>query len=527
MKKLLLLLMFAQSALAQFGLPTDSNDLTVSIRPSECYASDTIKTCLQVQNQNIVDNFNVKVLFRTKDHPSDHYLLNMIPASTLHPSVSLNYTSLGVELEIDTLLSGVSQEVCFLEKISTTQANHQITNSAVILDYENCHLIVPDLGCSRVGDFDLTNNATHETYYLDSLCLHPNPKSEISVKFTDNSCLGTGQMRSCFEVSNLSNLWEGPVEVAFYPPIESVPATFSGMNSNRISNLHTVNNGVEVFTIDHMTPNETLGFCFDFKVDANTRLNAMWVYVHFQDWRTESNRDNNSDTLSNQWPDSCFTSIHRKYAVGGDGALAIGTGSITYKIEYSNTTNHTVNEVRIKDQLDPNYFIGNWISDVSGQPSNPWHTINNGAIDFSVTTNLQPGETGYVQFKAYLIDSLQFRDTLRNKAQICFDQDSTCAWTNTALNYGGWGPSATESILQAGWRISPNPAKGIIHLDFGTHEKNIRFIQIIDVSGRTCKRIHVPADGKDQLEIDLTDLPAGIYLMTDDRGNNRRLMINK
>lgn len=79
--------------------------------------------------------------------------------------------------------------------------------------------------------------------------------------------------------------------------------------------------------------------------------------------------------------------------------------------------------------------------------------------------------------------------------------------------------------------ISPNPATDIVSVRFFLSDQNAATLSIIDVNGRTVREWnHVSSAGVNSVDIDVKDIPSGIYVLqlkSGSQSQNTRLMIAK
>ncbi len=78
------------------------------------------------------------------------------------------------------------------------------------------------------------------------------------------------------------------------------------------------------------------------------------------------------------------------------------------------------------------------------------------------------------------------------------------------------GVSIKEQNLEEIFTISPNPNSGFINLQFTIYEQGFTIIDLFDVSGVKVKSIinEIRTPGTYEMEIDLNDIPVGIYFCT-------------
>lgn len=75
--------------------------------------------------------------------------------------------------------------------------------------------------------------------------------------------------------------------------------------------------------------------------------------------------------------------------------------------------------------------------------------------------------------------------------------------------------------LLAGVELYPNPNKGEFKVNMGSHQGDVH-IRISDLGGRSLRQLDFPSGLEQELNIDITDLPAGVYLVSVSTDNGSR-----
>jgi hypothetical protein len=78
-----------------------------------------------------------------------------------------------------------------------------------------------------------------------------------------------------------------------------------------------------------------------------------------------------------------------------------------------------------------------------------------------------------------------------------------------------------KNTVTKGMRIFPNPATDQV---FVQRDAYATVLKLSDAKGRILKTVIL--DGQETIGVDIQNIPAGIYLLTDDAGNHQKLIVN-
>ncbi len=187
---------------------------------------------------------------------------------------------------------------------------------------------------------------------------------------------------------------------------------------------------------------------------------------------------------------------------------------LTYTVRFQNTGNDTAFKVVVVDTLSPHLDVA---SIRLGASSHPF-SFHIGAADALVWTfnNImlpdsgadEPGSHGYFKYSVRLKPGLAAGTQIPNRAGIYFDFNTPVA-TNTVVSV--LSASADVETLHAADAVAlyPNPARDRLYVRADMRPGAAVTVQ--DLLGRTLRTF--AHDGSGAMEIDLSALPAGAYLL--------------
>ncbi len=194
---------------------------------------------------------------------------------------------------------------------------------------------------------------------------------------------------------------------------------------------------------------------------------------------------------------------------------------LEYKIRFQNTGNDTAFTVVIRDTLDANLNIFTVNSGVASHAydfeildSRVLQWTFNDILLVDSTTN-EPESHGFVTFSVSLNPNLPYGTQIFNDAGIYFDFNEPVITNEVLRTVYDFNPlllnnPIEESIFEIG--IYPNPAKDFVKIEFSPLLEETELL-IVNIMGEVlCSRI-VEA-GVENLEIELNDIPKGVYLIS-------------
>jgi uncharacterized repeat protein (TIGR01451 family) len=195
---------------------------------------------------------------------------------------------------------------------------------------------------------------------------------------------------------------------------------------------------------------------------------------------------------------------------GITGDIAPGT-MLTYTVHFQNTGNAPAIHVNIIDTLESDLDLST-LQILSASHQMNFYRTNDNILKFEFlninlpdSTNDEPNSHGRVVFKVRAKSGLTPGTEINNTAHIFFDFNPAIV-TNTTLNTIEQ-PLAVAELKQSFFRIFPNPASDIAFIQ--SSDSFSGNIELIDVRGAMVKLI--PALGKNQISIDLSELASGVY----------------
>ena len=196
-----------------------------------------------------------------------------------------------------------------------------------------------------------------------------------------------------------------------------------------------------------------------------------------------------------------------------------------YTINFQNTGTAPAQDVFIEDQLSQ-YL--DWSSfEVVSKSHNMFYSVDaSGLLVLTFpqiwlpdSTSNEPLSKGYVAFKIKESLTVPLNQPIENTAYIYFDLNPAIV-TNTTININtSLGINSGNSI---DLKLYPNPTSGLILIE---SSEIIGEITVYDLSG---KRVYFQNNSDVQLQIDLSDLNKGMYLIkvsTDNSIINRRVIL--
>lgn len=220
-------------------------------------------------------------------------------------------------------------------------------------------------------------------------------------------------------------------------------------------------------------------------------------------------------------------------AVSPGGLLALDDTVLTYTVRFQNTGNDTAFNVLIRDTIDTDLDIFSF--EMVGA-SHPYvlDAETPGVILFHFPgimlpdSNInEPASHGHLVYRIRLKDGLPLGTEIRNTAAIYFDYNAPVITNTTVSTYGlvSVDPSAGG---RPDFAIFPNPASDAAVLRLGYGWSGMAGVSVMDMGGRTLLRYQLDADAGSEQQLQLGDLPAGLYMVecrTETRRSVRRLVI--
>jgi len=198
--------------------------------------------------------------------------------------------------------------------------------------------------------------------------------------------------------------------------------------------------------------------------------------------------------------------------------VKVGTRELRYHIEFENTGNDFARRAEVIDSIDKKLplhemvFVSSSHSDKMRiiVKNNVIHWVFEG-INLAGATPEKKGGTGYITFKAKIIDNWPTNYTINNKAYIFFDYQDPIV-TNVA-----WVSQKDTTVdipilinTKEAFKVYPNPANQSLTVE----NKSESFIkaEILNILGQKVKAFELSS--KQSFTLPMEDLAIGIYFLT-------------
>lgn len=196
--------------------------------------------------------------------------------------------------------------------------------------------------------------------------------------------------------------------------------------------------------------------------------------------------------------------------------------TLNYRIRFQNTGTDTAFLVVILDTLSDNLDLLS-IRNVRSSHPMQMSILPGRILQFAFTNILLPDSNvnelashGYVSFEIDLEDGLTVGTEITNTAFIYFDQNAAVI-TNTTLNtigelYKTW--LSISDIVNPDNKVAfyPNPTQGVLNFSIDGNLSGLIEVSVISIQGQQILNQHFET-ATEGLQMDLTNLPMGIYLM--------------
>ena len=300
--------------------------------------------------------------------------------------------------------------------------------------------------------------------------------------------------------------------VTYNPALSTnLPTSVSGdtlfWNYNGLSNLSNGAYWNSFISNLHITPN----------VSVNIG-DTLCFYISASVPGTDINPANNVSSLCVPVVNSYDPNIKEASpkGVGAPGYIPSATHELVYTIHFQNTGNAPALDVTVRDSLKQHINPNSLRILASSHTMTPvWEAPGVVAFHFyginlADSASNEPASHGFVSFKVSLDNNLQSGDQIKNTAHIYFDFNPAIV-TNTALNtiHQGMGIEETgnESLS-----VYPNPSDGIytVRLSEKSAQENVS-LTVYTIAGQPVYRKKATSD---LIQIDLSQLPAGLYILS-------------
>jgi len=184
---------------------------------------------------------------------------------------------------------------------------------------------------------------------------------------------------------------------------------------------------------------------------------------------------------------------------------------LTYTVHFQNTGNDTAIVVKVRDTISPKLKMSTFKMISASHPYSL--SISNGNdIEWKFNNIMLPDSganqilsNGYVKYMITPYSNLNVGDSITNNAAIYFDNNAPVI-TNTVVSNIVLLTSTVETEESINFHLYPNPVTGLLTIE--TPLKSI--VEIHNITGQLIKT-HATSDIK--TEIDVSALPAGVYLV--------------
>jgi hypothetical protein len=130
----------------------------------------------------------------------------------------------------------------------------------------------------------------------------------------------------------------------------------------------------------------------------------------------------------------------------------------------------------------------------------------------------EPLSNGFIKFDIKLNLSTRLGDDFANTAGIFFDFNEPVI-TNTVTTTVGYPTGTVDITAPSKIIVIPNPTTGIVHLSSDDTLMDACDVTIYTVQG---SKVHGSQWSKEDAQIDISHLAAGMYIINLDNGNVRR-----
>ncbi len=195
-----------------------------------------------------------------------------------------------------------------------------------------------------------------------------------------------------------------------------------------------------------------------------------------------------------------------------DGKITLADSLLTYKVRFQNTGTGPAVNVIIKDTLDSDLNLASLRPLMA---SHPYSTSLAGNVITFTFSNImlpdsnanEPESHGFVQYNIKRKSGLGYGTVVDNSASIYFDFNEPIKTNTVTSTYFNFVSSVQDLETVSTVFLYPNPASQKVNV---VASEQINVLVITDISGATLKKF-LPAAVS--LEIDLSELPAGIYFI--------------
>jgi uncharacterized repeat protein (TIGR01451 family) len=202
-------------------------------------------------------------------------------------------------------------------------------------------------------------------------------------------------------------------------------------------------------------------------------------------------------------------------------------GNLVYQINFQNLGNDTAYRVVVVDTLSPNLRLETFELITASHDVNI--RMEKGIIQFIFddirlpdSASSSSASKGFVQFTIGMQSGLADEDTLANRAFIYFDFQPAVI-TNYAQTYKVLpNPNIDPANPISNWLVYPNPSRGILTIETLVD----RSYWIYNYTGQIVNSGVFPASNIPQ-QLDLTGLADGVYLLVEEYGSLRKIIIQR
>lgn len=201
------------------------------------------------------------------------------------------------------------------------------------------------------------------------------------------------------------------------------------------------------------------------------------------------------------------------------GMLTPGIDSLlTYTIRFQNTGTDTAFTVAIRDTLDSD--IDPFSIEVLGASHTyTWDIDAPGYMTFTFDHIMLPdshineaASHGFIAYRARIKPNLPLGTEIKNTAAIYFDYNVPVV-TNTTLNTFGVVGTDPGQGLEAGFTVHPNPTHSDVQIRLSAGWQGETEVSLMDLGGRKLRNWTMDALRDPAMNLQLTGIPAGIYLL--------------
>lgn len=284
-----------------------------------------------------------------------------------------------------------------------------------------------------------------------------------------------------------------------------------------------------IFTYPALQEDSIYTFKLKLKLDSTASIGSysfIWIGTDSATTAADDVKPDNRDTLKMQNVSSYDP--NDKTANPG-GSVALNTREIRYYIRFQNEGNEPAYRVRVVDTLDMRLPM----TKITLLGASHKYKINiNGNVITWIFDDImlepksvnEPKSHGFIYFKAELVPGLAKGTEILNRAHIFFDYQQAIITPDARVMLDEKvGVKSISPLAPVSFGMYPNPASTTVYLANGRNEPVL--FTLLDATGREVMKMAAPAAGT--VQMDISRLKNGLYIVRDNKGTSHKLMINR